>query len=77
MEAKGIVSFPLNIIFQIIFLVLQQKNLIKEINHCFYWFLNHTKNFSKETDCIEIGIELCSIPHISEHCPKKVPSLFM
>jgi len=27
------------------------------------------KNFSIDTEFIEIGIELCKIPHISEHCP--------
>jgi hypothetical protein len=34
------------------------------------------KNFTKLRDWIDIGIELCNIPHISEHCPKNVPSLF-
>ena len=28
----------------------------------------------RETDSITIGIELCKIPQISEHCPKNVPS---
>ena len=33
------------------------------------------RNFSSEIDSITIGIELCNIPHISEHCPKNDPSL--
>jgi hypothetical protein len=34
-----------------------------------YCEASQTKNFSKETDSITIGIELCKIPHISEHWP--------
>ncbi len=33
-----------------------------------YCSSNQVRNFSKDTDSITIGIELCSIPHISEHC---------
>lgn len=42
-----------------------------------YCSCNHDKNFSKPTDSITIGIELCNIPHISEHWPKNEPSLFI
>lgn len=41
-----------------------------------YCSFNQDKYFSNETDSITIGIELCNIPHISEHCPKNVPSRF-
>ena len=37
---------------------------------------NQYKYLTRLKDCIDIGIELCKIPHISEHCPKNVPSLF-
>ncbi len=36
------------------------------INYC---DSNQFRNFSKDTDSITIGIELCKIPQISEHCP--------
>ena len=39
--------------------------MIKQENYC---SSNHVRNFSIETDSITIGIELCKIPHISEHC---------
>ena len=42
-----------------------------------YCSCNQDKNFSIDTDSITTGIELCSIPHISEHCPKKQPFLFI
>jgi len=42
-----------------------KKNVLK-INYC---SSNQDKNFSILTDSITIGIELCKIPHISEHCP--------
>ena len=38
---------------------------------------SHETNFSIDTDSIAIGIELCRIPHISEHCPKNTPGLFI
>ena len=41
-----------------------------------YCSCNQERNFSSDIDSITIGIELCNIPHISEHCPKNVPSLF-
>ena len=31
-----------------------------------YGFSNQVMNFSRDTDSIIIGIELCSIPHISD-----------
>lgn len=34
-----------------------------------YCCSNQVKNFSRLTDSITIGIELCNIPQISEHCP--------
>jgi hypothetical protein len=34
----------------------------------YYCSCNQDKNFSKETDSTTIGIELCKIPQISEHC---------
>ena len=33
----------------------------------FYCSLSQDKNFSKDKDSIAMGIELCNIPHISEH----------
>ena len=42
----------------------------------YYCSCNHDKNFSSDIDSMTIGIELCKIPHISEHCPKNEPSLF-
>jgi hypothetical protein len=42
-----------------------------------YCSCNQEINFSIDTDSITIGIELWSIPQISEHWPKKVPSLFI
>ena len=51
------------------------KHIVKYyINYC---SCNQVKNFSKDNDSITIGIELCKIPHISEHCPKKEPSLLI
>jgi hypothetical protein len=33
----------------------------------YYCSCSHDKNFSNDTDSTTIGIELCKIPHISEH----------
>ena len=35
----------------------------------YYCSSSQDKNFSIDTDSITIGIELCKIPHSSEHCP--------
>ena len=35
----------------------------------YYCSCNQDKNFSNDTDSTTIGIELCKIPQISEHCP--------
>ena len=53
------------------------KNINKEKKYYdSIWSLNHNKKSFMETDCIDIGIELWSIPHISEHWPKNVPLRF-
>lgn len=40
----------------------------KNINYMsYYCSYNQDKNFSRDIDSITIGIELCNIPHISEH----------
>src|SRR6187402_2225898 len=45
-------------------LIPQEENII-----LYYCSSSQLKNFSIDTDSITIGIELCKIPHISEHCP--------
>jgi hypothetical protein len=34
----------------------------------YYCSCNQDKNFTRDTDSTTIGIELCKIPQISEHC---------
>ena len=51
-------------------------NILNIIYYDSIWSLNHNKKSFIETDCIAIGIELWSIPHISEHWPKNVPLRF-
>ena len=50
---------------------------VSSVNFYFFFYCscNQERNFSSEIDSITIGIELCNIPHISEHCPKNEPSL--
>jgi len=52
------------------------NNILNIIYYDSIWSLNHNKKSLIETDCIAIGIELCNIPQISEHCPKNVPGRF-
>jgi len=40
-----------------------------------YCSSNHDKNLTKDTDSTTIGIELCNIPQISEHCGSSLPLL--
>ena len=40
------------------------KNKLHYLSYC---SLSQDKNFSNDKDSIAIGIELCNIPHISEH----------
>ena len=44
-----------------------KRILIKKLT--IYCSLTQATNFSRDTDSITIGIELCSIPQISEHWP--------
>jgi hypothetical protein len=39
-----------------------------QINSSSYCSCNQDKNLTKDTDSTTIGIELCNIPQISEHC---------
>jgi hypothetical protein len=56
--------------------VLEEKKRSAKYFFFNYCSCNQDRNFSSEIDSITIGIELCNIPHISEHCPKNDPSLF-
>ncbi len=46
-----------------------QKNIVLNIINLYYCSSSQLRNFSIDTDSITIGIELCKIPHISEHWP--------
>jgi len=62
-----------NIFFYILYYiylnVLSSYLLILFLRFVLYCSSNQAKNFSNDTDCTTIGIELCNIPHISEHWP--------
>jgi hypothetical protein len=56
------------IFYNILYLnVLSSYLLILFLSFVPYCSSNQAKNFSNDTDCTTIGIELCNIPHISEH----------
>jgi hypothetical protein len=55
-------------IFNIIFIQIPTRLARYPTKYYDYCSANHCKNFSILTDSITIGIELCKIPHISEHC---------
>lgn len=66
----------------LLMLVIIKMSLFRKITIWFIvvkFYLSHRnkRNFSSDTDSIEVGIELCNIPQSSEHCPKNVPSLFI
>jgi hypothetical protein len=42
--------------------------IFAQINNPGVCSCNQDKNLTKDTDSMTIGIELCNIPQISEHC---------
>jgi len=51
------------------FLIIWSLSINTFLSIVSYCSSNQAKNFSSDTDCTTIGIELCNIPHISEHWP--------